>query len=152
MGEVNRERFENEKLKIATLMAHPHPHILAGVRIVAEGIFLARMNCTLSERLDQAKVQPLDLQTKWKWEHQLEDALAWLESLEIVHGDLRPINVFLDKVESVRKEISMLLVRLDRSWLLPRRHTATSTTTTTPCQRVRRPSNSRTQAPSIASS
>ncbi|KAI5464444.1 kinase-like domain-containing protein [Mariannaea sp. PMI_226] len=93
--EESAERIENEKNIYATLQMNQHPHIVLSPRSIQQGIFLHRQAITLRDRLDQAPSNPLPHQSQERWIRQLSSALAWLEKLDLVHGDLRPANIFL---------------------------------------------------------
>jgi serine/threonine protein kinase len=65
------------------------------------------MESTLQERLSQplalgtaATVSPP--RTQERWVRQLTSAVAWLESLGLVHGDLRPANILLDSSDDIK--------------------------------------------------
>lgn len=50
---------------------------------------------TLHDRLEECLSKPLPEQIEERWIRQLSSALAWLEHLGLIHGDLRPKNIFL---------------------------------------------------------
>lgn len=93
------EKIANEKAVYETLMEHRHPNIVHGILCVSEGIFLQRLGSTLEYHLTQGS--PC-LYSQKRWIRQLSSALAWLERLGYVHGDLRPANIFLDVEENIR--------------------------------------------------
>ena len=89
--EESSRRIEAEKAVYRILMAHPHPNILQCILHIPEGVFLRRMKTTLQERLSQ----PIPARAQEGWVLQLTSAVAWLERLGFVHGDLRPANILL---------------------------------------------------------
>lgn len=89
-------KIANEQAVYKTLMAHPHPNIVHGILCISEGIFLQRLGPTLEYHITQCSPSP---ESQNRWIRQLASALAWLERLGYVHGDLRPANIFLDVVE-----------------------------------------------------
>lgn len=89
------ERIGNEKRVYSILLQNRHPHIVLSPRCIPQGIFLHRQAMTLQERIEQAPINPLPCRVQERWIRQLSSALAWLEQLEFVHGDLRPANIFL---------------------------------------------------------
>lgn len=93
------EKIANEKAVYKTLMQHRHPNIVHGILCVSEGIFLQRLGPTLEYHMAQCPAKPT---TQTRWIRQLASALAWLERLGYVHGDLRPANIFLDGMENIR--------------------------------------------------
>ncbi len=94
-------RIESEKVVYRVLMDRPHPYILQAICCVPEGIFLRRMQCTLRERLAQPKTAiPTQTQELWVW--QMASAVAWLETLGFVHGDLRIANMLLDDDDNLQ--------------------------------------------------
>ncbi|KAI9146642.1 Sperm motility kinase 3B [Paramyrothecium foliicola] len=93
------ERIAHEKEVYQILMANPHPYIMHCILQVPEGFFMERMATTLHDRIQQRPV-PDGLQRRWIL--QLSSAVAWLESLGLAHGDLRPHNILLAADESIR--------------------------------------------------
>lgn len=89
------ERIKNEKQVYGILLQNRHPHIVLSPRCVPQGIFLHRLAMTLQERIEQAPDNPLPHLVQERWIRQLSSALAWLEHLGLVHGDLRPANILL---------------------------------------------------------
>lgn len=100
--EDSAKRIEAEKAVYHVLMQRRHPNIVQCILCAPEGIFLRRMESTLQERLsspEAAKPRP-DVQERWV--RQLTSAVAWLEGLGLVHGDLRPANILLDENDDIR--------------------------------------------------
>ncbi|KAF5018074.1 hypothetical protein F66182_9973 [Fusarium sp. NRRL 66182] len=89
------ERIENEKRIYSILGKRRHPHLLFSPRCISQGIFLHRQAMTLDNRIRQCPSKPLPYQVQETWIRQLSSALSWLEKLGLVHGDLRPANIFL---------------------------------------------------------
>lgn len=96
------EKIEAEKAVYRVLMKQPHPNIVQCILCAPEGIFLRLMEYTLQERLSMAQMRTIlpDTQERWVW--QLTSAIAWLENLNLVHGDLRPANILLDVNEDIK--------------------------------------------------
>jgi serine/threonine protein kinase len=92
-------QVNNEKSVYDTLMQHPHPHIVHGILCVPEGFFMQRMEMTLENRL---RLSPSTSETQERWIRQLVGAVAWLEELGYVHGDLRPGNIMLDRHQNIK--------------------------------------------------
>lgn len=98
--EDSKRRIENEKSVYRLLQKNRHPHIVDCIRLIPEGIILSRESTTLENRLrDHATISD-SLQNQWL--QQLISALAWLETLDLAHGDLRPANVLLDRNDNIR--------------------------------------------------
>lgn len=93
------EKLGNEQAVYKTLMKHRHPNIVHGILCISEGIFLQRLGPTLEYHMTQCSTNP-NIQKRWI--RQLASALAWLERLGYVHGDLRPANIFLDVMENIQ--------------------------------------------------
>ena len=101
-----REEMEESKRRIAhevaiyqILRTRPHQNIVHYILCISDGFFLERLNCDLDTRLEQNLT---DSATQMRWIQQLTSAVAWLEKLGLVHGDLRPANILLDKEENVK--------------------------------------------------
>ncbi|PGH11750.1 serine/threonine protein kinase [Polytolypa hystricis UAMH7299] len=110
-GEFERDQFHKE-LKIYEIFSRhpPCPSVVQGFFYTDTGIFLEYMrDVSLSSRIqnnhirDQQtmtvtkveKLEPLHLRNKWM--NDLAQAVAFLESLNLAHGDLRPENILLDR-------------------------------------------------------
>ncbi|KAL4946984.1 kinase-like domain-containing protein [Aspergillus filifer] len=108
--EYARDQFDHE-LKVYDILSkhEPCPYLIQCFHYSADGIFLEYMtDASLSMRLqdhqtkyrDSAivekvnKYEPLSLRLRWM--NDLAQAAAFLESIGLVHGDLRPENVLLD--------------------------------------------------------
>lgn len=97
------EYHAEEKQWYSILDAHPHPHILQSFLMTAEGIWLPRMRTDLEHRiLEEAEGQPIDLRTKYRWTKELAAAAAFLESNQLAHCDIRPLNILLDTSDHVK--------------------------------------------------
>ena len=86
----------------------------------ASTVFHLRISCnisaggTLDQRLRQHQIRDLandqvigvkDYEPQsliWRWMAELTDAVAWLESLGYVHGDIRPPNLLLDASDHLK--------------------------------------------------
>ncbi|KAI9697087.1 MAG: hypothetical protein M1836_005049 [Candelina mexicana] len=102
-SEESVESIECEKAIYAIInAATPHPNVLQSLLCVPQGIFLPRMTQTLEERFGKVVTQPIDLDTRYRWAKELSRAAAWLETLDVVHGDLRPANIFLNATEQIK--------------------------------------------------
>ncbi|KGO76584.1 hypothetical protein PITC_087710 [Penicillium italicum] len=110
-GDFEREQFRKE-LKIYEIFSQhpPCPSIVQCFLYADNGIFLEYMrDVTLCSRIqnnhtrDQQtavvtkveKLEPLSLRKEWI--NDLAQAVTFLESLNLAHGDLRPENILLDR-------------------------------------------------------
>ncbi|KAJ5369313.1 uncharacterized protein N7496_009073 [Penicillium cataractarum] len=110
-GEFEREQFHKE-LEIYRIFAQnrPCPSIVQCFLFSDNGIFLEYMrDMSLSSRIQKnhvrdqetmvvtkvEKLEPLSLRKEWM--NDLAEAVAFLESLNLAHGDLRPENILLDR-------------------------------------------------------
>ncbi|KAF2147785.1 hypothetical protein K461DRAFT_298401 [Myriangium duriaei CBS 260.36] len=93
--------YENEKAIYEMLSTHRHPNILHSILAVPEGQILLRIDTTLRHVLDGG-VAPIPGVIEEQWILQLAEAVAWLEKLSYVHGDLHAANVFLDSFNNVQ--------------------------------------------------
>lgn len=100
--EESIKKIEAEKAVYRVLMKRPHPNIVQCILCVPEGIFLHRMESTLQERLSPNQTATILPHTQERWVWQLTNAVAWLENLNLVHGDLRPANILLDANEDIK--------------------------------------------------
>ncbi|RDW72697.1 uncharacterized protein DSM5745_07869 [Aspergillus mulundensis] len=109
-GDYDVEQFKNE-LKIYDILSRhpPCPFIVQCFHCAENGIFLEYMkNEVLALRIQNnhtrdhktmvvtevKKLEPLGLRQQWMTD--LAGATAFLESLNLAHGDLRPENILLD--------------------------------------------------------
>ncbi|KAL4888232.1 hypothetical protein BDV59DRAFT_196634 [Aspergillus ambiguus] len=112
-GEFEREQFQKE-LKIYEIFSRcrPCPYIVQCFFYTDNGIFLEYMrDISLSSRIQDnhirdrhtmvvTKVEKLEsLSLRKRWMNNLAQAVAFLESLNLAHGDLRPENILLDRDE-----------------------------------------------------
>lgn len=109
-------KIEREKLFYQALTHHRHPNITYCILCVPEGLFMQRQQTDLSDRLQSGPV-PYDVQERWI--RQLVSAVAWLESLGYVHGDLRPDNVLLDRHENIKLADFDAAVKYGEELLVP---------------------------------
>jgi serine/threonine protein kinase len=72
--------------------------ILYAILCVPEGIFMPLLQNTLVARL----TSPTTTAEQERWIIQIVSAAAWLEKLGYCHGDLRPENILLDKLNHIR--------------------------------------------------
>jgi serine/threonine protein kinase len=96
------KKIENEKAVYGILMEHRHPHIVYGILCIPQGIFMQRLEMTLESRIAESPTRAISPSTQERWIQQLTSAVAWLEHLGYVHGDLRPANILLDSREDIR--------------------------------------------------
>lgn len=94
--EESIKRIENEKAVHGIMMKHRHPNIVYAILCIPEGFFMHRLEMTLETRLAKSPSSAISPTTQEQWILQLTSALAWLERLGLVHGDLRPANILLD--------------------------------------------------------
>ncbi|KAJ6061221.1 hypothetical protein N7444_001917 [Penicillium canescens] len=110
-GDFEREQFRKE-LKIYEIFSQhpPCPSIVQCFLYADNGIFLEYMrDVTLCSRIQNSntrdqqtalvtkveKLEPLSLRKEWM--NDLAQAVAFLESLNLAHGDLRPENILVDR-------------------------------------------------------
>ncbi|KAI2716435.1 hypothetical protein DTO039G3_7272 [Penicillium roqueforti] len=110
-GEEEREQFSKE-VEIYRIFSQnpPCPFIVQCFHISDKGIFLEYMrDGSLFSRIQDnhtwnrqnmvvtrvEKLEPLSLRKEWM--NDLAQAVAFLESLNLTHGDLRPENILLDR-------------------------------------------------------
>lgn len=110
-GDQEREQFRKE-LKVLDILSHhpPCPYVISCFLHNTDCIFLEYMrDICLSWRIQQnhfrdpetmqvvrvEKLEPLGLRKVWMSD--LSRGVAFLESLNLAHGDLRPKNILLDR-------------------------------------------------------
>ncbi|KAJ5359468.1 protein kinase [Penicillium cataractarum] len=109
-GEFEREQFQNELKVYEILSRHtPCPSIVQCFLYTDNGIFLEYMqDASLCSRIQKnhildrqtlrvtkvEKLEPLTLRKEWM--NDLAQAVAFLESLNLAHGDLRPENILIN--------------------------------------------------------
>jgi serine/threonine protein kinase len=98
--EQSIKSVKNEKTIYGILQSHPHPNILYAILCVAEGIFMPRLETTLAIRIAIPCIT--DLESQERWINQLVSAAAWPEKLGYAHGDLRPENILVDKLNDIK--------------------------------------------------
>lgn len=96
------KRISHEKAIHQVLMKHPHPNIVRCILCVPEGFFMERMVMTLRDRTEHQPSRAISSRTQLRWIEQLSGAVAWLEKLGLVHGDLRPANILLTADDNIR--------------------------------------------------
>ncbi|PYI07009.1 kinase domain-containing protein [Aspergillus sclerotiicarbonarius CBS 121057] len=110
-GEFEKEQFQGEIKVYEIFSRHPPcPSVVECFFHTDNGIFLEYMRDeSLSSRIQKnhirdqetrivtmvERLEPLTLRKKWM--NDLAHAVAFLESLNLAHGDLRPENVLLDR-------------------------------------------------------
>ncbi|KAH0441706.1 hypothetical protein CcaCcLH18_01966 [Colletotrichum camelliae] len=98
--EESVKRISHEKAIHEVLMMHPHRNIVRCILCVPEGFFMERMVTTLRERIEHQSPPATHIQLRWI--EQISGAVAWLEKLGLVHGDLRPANILLTAGDNIR--------------------------------------------------
>ncbi|KAI9841001.1 MAG: hypothetical protein M1837_001076 [Sclerophora amabilis] len=93
--------MRREKRMFLALDVEPHPHILQSLLHVPDGIFMPRLQCTLEHRLEPEQ-GTICKKSEMQWIRGIASGAAWLEEKGIVHGDVRPPNVLLDRNEDVK--------------------------------------------------
>ncbi|QKX60872.1 uncharacterized protein TRUGW13939_08018 [Talaromyces rugulosus] len=110
-GEFEGDQFRKE-LEIHQIFSEspPCPFIVQCIHVSEKGIFLEYMrDKTLNQRMQGnhimdrktmivtkvEKLEPLPLRKEWM--NDLAQAIAFLESLGLAHGDLRPDNILIDR-------------------------------------------------------
>ncbi|KAJ5958619.1 uncharacterized protein N7479_005769 [Penicillium vulpinum] len=100
-GEFEREQF-NKELEIYRIFSQniPCPFIVQCFLISGNGIFLEIQGNHIRDEKTMAvtkgkNLEPLPLRKEWI--NYLAQAVAFLESLNLAHGDLRPENILLDR-------------------------------------------------------
>lgn len=110
------EDFVKENQIFDILTRHPPcPELLASFLRFDNGNFLEYMpGFSLSERLQRHQIRDLKstrvlsvqslepLSLRKTWMKALAEGVAWLESLGLAHGDLKPENVLVDKQDRVK--------------------------------------------------
>ncbi|MCJ1231808.1 hypothetical protein MMC12_008487 [Toensbergia leucococca] len=97
------EAIENEKQIYRTLMRHrPHPNVIQALLCLPEGIFLPRLPTTVRIRLECSKEFPIGERIKLQWAAETAVAAAWLETLDLAHGDIRCGNLLLDQEDHIK--------------------------------------------------
>ena len=98
--EESAGRIAREKAMYKILTECRHPNILRCILPIPQGLFLERMETTLQARIDNETLGSASTQARWI--RQITSAIAWLEELGYVHGDLRPANILLTAKDDVR--------------------------------------------------
>ena len=83
-------------------MEHRHSKIDHRILCVSQGLIMERLEMTLDCRIAQSSTSPINSSTQERWIQQLTDAVAWPESLSLVHLDLRPANILLDVKDNIK--------------------------------------------------
>lgn len=87
--------FEHERAMAALVnMKPPHPNIIQNILSTSDGVFLPLMKESLKDFLNRGVHASDDDASRWV--EQIASAAAWLESMDLFHGDLRPPNILLD--------------------------------------------------------
>ncbi|EEP82634.1 predicted protein [Uncinocarpus reesii 1704] len=92
-SEISVNALEIEKGIFTVLEQAPHPNIVRCFLFADEGIFLERLATPLNVYLESVEIVPQPLKIRWLLE--LTSAVAWIEKLGFIHGDLRPENMLL---------------------------------------------------------
>ena len=101
-SEESVQKIEHEKAVYNILMQHQHRNIVRGLLCIPEGIFLQRLECTLHACLENHQASSIRLDRQCRWIRQITSATQFLESLGYVHGDLRPANILLDAMDTIK--------------------------------------------------
>ncbi|KAK2809372.1 hypothetical protein FQN50_003831 [Emmonsiellopsis sp. PD_5] len=88
--------FSREKDAYDIINRNPHPNILQSILHCHEGTFLPRMWLSLDDWM-KGMFSATPLSTRLQWIMELVSAVAHLEQLGLVHGDIRPANTLLDR-------------------------------------------------------
>lgn len=70
--------------------------------MLPDSIIMEYAPMTLDSRMALVKSYPVNDTTRYRWESQLISALAWLEGLNLVHGDLHAGIVLLSASDDIR--------------------------------------------------
>jgi serine/threonine protein kinase len=74
----------------------PHKHIIGFKGSTEDGIYLERApNGTVAEHVLERK--PLSLQQRLAWYRETAEAVAWIHTHRVLHCDIQPTNLLLDK-------------------------------------------------------
>ncbi|KAL8708813.1 MAG: hypothetical protein Q9220_006374 [cf. Caloplaca sp. 1 TL-2023] len=76
----------------------PHPNLLQSFLSTPEGTFLPRMRTDMKQLIFDAdwEDKPIEMKLRYRWTKELAAAAAYLESMELAHCDIRPLNVLID--------------------------------------------------------
>ncbi|KAK2782052.1 hypothetical protein FQN52_001206 [Onygenales sp. PD_12] len=88
--------FSREKHAYDIINRNPHANILQSILHCHEGTFLPRMWLSLDDWMKGGMSCATPLSTRLRWVTELVSAVAHLEQLGLVHGDIRPANTLLD--------------------------------------------------------
>ncbi|MCJ1309564.1 hypothetical protein MMC25_003224 [Agyrium rufum] len=84
---------ESDIWDVLTKREHWHVYIVLSFLHGPDCNFLQRAQNTLYNRINQSA--PVTRRTVFDWMKELISATAWLESLQLAHGDLHPVNILL---------------------------------------------------------
>ncbi|CAK7226027.1 hypothetical protein SCUCBS95973_006064 [Sporothrix curviconia] len=84
--------FEHERAMLELMQKRPpHPNIIQALMSADDGICYPYMQDNLELFLDRGVLASDDQASVWV--AQIASAAAWLESMDLFHGDLRPPNI-----------------------------------------------------------
>lgn len=92
--EQEAERISAEKRIMEAIP--PHKHVIGFKGAEGDGIYLERAtNGTVAEHIREGK--PLSLQQRLAWCRETAEAIAWIHAHRVIHCDIQPTNLLLDK-------------------------------------------------------
>ena len=79
-------------------------------------LFLERQAHDLYHHISEKR--PISRAERCRWMYQISAAASWLEQLQLIHGDLRPMNILLDYHSDVKMSRHVCII-LDVSYSAP---------------------------------